>query len=211
MKARDFIYDLVENTELRKATDLEVVLTTFVEGIGNRGDIVKVRPHPAYNKLLLPGLAVYKTPENVAKYAQEVTETNHEKHSSPHALRCINLLERLVLQLPMNKHNPWVIERWHIRAAMRRASYHVMDENCIELPEKPITGPNLDIQNKEFFVTVTVNNCEKARVRCRIHHWSNDPDEYLPYVFEHWKLPAEPLFESDAAEKIEPAPELPAQ
>lgn len=198
LRTKDHHYELVENTEIKRQNDLEVVLTAFVDGIGARGDVVKVRPYTAYNKLLLPGLAVYPTPENISKYARKESDSQEEEHSSPHAQRCVSLLGRLVLGICMNKFNPWVIEKWHIRAALRRASYNVMDDNCIQLPDKPIRGPDLNIQNKEFFVTVTVNNCERARVRCRIHHWAFDPEERLPHVFEHWKLPAEPLFVDEA-------------
>lgn len=51
-----------------KQPDLEVLLTNFVEGVGIKGEIVTVRPNFAYNNLLLPGLAVYATPENVQKF-----------------------------------------------------------------------------------------------------------------------------------------------
>lgn len=64
------------------------VLTTFVEGIGRKGDIVSVKPGVAYNKLLLPGFATYKTPENVEKYSR-TQEDELEKHSSPFAQRVV--------------------------------------------------------------------------------------------------------------------------
>lgn len=93
----------------------------------------------------------------------------------------------------MNKDHPWVLEPWHIRASLRKAGFHILHDSSITLPEQ-ITGPDLTKQNKEFVVTVTVNSTEKAKVRCRIHHWSTDPTERLPYVFEHYKMAAEPLF-----------------
>jgi len=105
----------------------------------------------------------------------------------------VNKLEKLTLQVVMNKTNPWVIEPWHIKTCLRKAGYNA-SEDTITLPESPITGPDLLKQNKEFYVTVTINNLEKARVKCRIHHWSTEPSDRLPYVFEHWKETAEPLF-----------------
>lgn len=92
----------------------------------------------------------------------------------------------------MNKDHPWKVEKWHVRASLRKAGIFVPDE-AIELPKEPITGPDLSKQNKEFCCTITINNCEKATARFRIHHWSTDPSDRLPYVFEHWKSPAEPL------------------
>lgn len=105
------------------------------------------------------------------------------------------MLENKVFGIVMNKDNPWTLEPWHIKASLRKAGYYVA-EDAIELPKEKITGPDLAKQNKEFIVTITVNNLEKAKVRCRIHHWSTDPSERLPYVFNHWLEPAESLFGS---------------
>jgi large subunit ribosomal protein L9 len=94
----------------------------------------------------------------------------------------------------MNKDQPWVIEPWHIRASLRKAGYHILNDSAIQLPKEKITGPDLTKQNKQFIVWVTINKTEKARVKCRIHHWSTDPVERLPYVFEHYRHKAESLF-----------------
>lgn len=103
------------------------------------------------------------------------------------------MLSGCTLAVVMNKETPWLIEKWHIKASLRKAGYNVAEET-ITLPETPISGPDLLKQNKEFYVTVTVNDLEKATVKCRIHHWSTDPSERLPYVLDHWKEVAEPLF-----------------
>lgn len=67
---------------------MDVILVSFVEGIGDVGDKVTVRPTVAYNSLLLPGLAVYATPENIAKYENKDDGAREEKtHSSPFAQR----------------------------------------------------------------------------------------------------------------------------
>ncbi|XP_058116649.1 large ribosomal subunit protein bL9m-like [Anopheles ziemanni] len=193
LRGKHYVYDLVEDTTIAKKPILEVVLTTFVEGVGSKGDVVSLKPNIAYNKLLLPGLAVYKTPESVAKYATVKDAKVKEVHSSTYAQRTVNKLESLILAVVMNKDHPWKIEPWHIKASLRKAGYYV-PEHAITLPETPITGPDLLKQNKEFYCTITTNNLEKARVHCRIHHWSTEPSDRLPYVFEHWKLDSEPLF-----------------
>lgn len=195
LRGRHFVYDLIEDTSMRPQINLELILTSFVEGVGQKGDVVTVKHNFGYNKLLLPGLAVYKTPENLEKYAsnRQMTQTDEEKHSSPYAERTVNVLQSLVFNLVMNKDHPWTVEKWHIRASFRKMNIYVPDE-CIELPEEPITGPDMNKQNKEFFVTVTINNLEKARVKFRIHHWATEPSERLPYVYEFWKQPTEPIF-----------------
>lgn len=174
---------------------MEVVLTAFVDGIGAKGDVVSVKQHLAYNKLLLPGLAVYKTPANQARYTKAANDDAEIEHSSPFAQRTVNVLESRILGIIMNKDNPWVLKPWHVRVSLRKIGINAVDE-AIELPETPITGPDLLKQNKEFVVFVTVNGLEKAKVRCRIHHWSSDSSERLPHIHEHWKEAAEPLFGS---------------
>lgn len=197
------MYDLVEDTTIRKRPNMEVVLTAFVDGIGDKGDVVSLKQHYAYNRLLLPGLAVYKTDENLARYAKTAVEKVQVTHSSPFAQRTVNVLESRVLAVVMNKDNPWVLEPWHIRASLRKAGVNAVDE-AIELPKEPITGPDMLKQNKEFVVVVTVNGLEKAQVRCRIHHWSSDTSERLPHVHEHWKEPAEPLLFGGAEQPQQP-------
>ncbi|XP_064550412.1 large ribosomal subunit protein bL9m [Drosophila montana] len=194
MRAKHFIYELVEDTLVKKRPNLEVVLKTFVEGVGDKGDVVSMKPHFVYNKLLLPGLATYKTPENMAKYAKTEAEKSSVQHSSAYAQRTVNMLESIVLAVIMNKDEPWVLEPWHIKASLRKAGFHCKEE-CITLPKERIEGPDLRKENKEFCCTITINKLEQAKLRCRIHHWSTDPSERLPYVLEHWKMPAEPLLD----------------
>lgn len=194
LRGKHHVYDLVEDRSIKKRPNLEVILTAFVSGVGDRGEIVSLPRSEAYNKLLLPGVAVYKTDENIEKYVNTRDSKKEEvTHSSPYAQRTVNVLQSRVFAIVMNKDQPWVLQPWHIRASLRKQGVHA-DESTIELPEEPITGPDLKKQNKEFLVTVTVNNMEKATVRCRIHHWSTDPSNRLPFVYGHWKLPAEPLF-----------------
>lgn len=194
LRGKHHVYDLIEDRSIKKRPNLEVILTAFVNGIGDRGDIVSLQRTEAYNKLLLPGLAVYKTDENVKKYASINDVANKEiVHSSAYAQRTVNVLQNRILAVIMNKDEPWTLEPWHIKASLRKAGMHAAD-GTIELPKDPITGPDMLKEGKEFIVTVTINNMEKAKVRCRIHHWSTDPSNRLPYVIDHWKLPAEPLF-----------------
>lgn len=91
LRAKHFVYDLVEDTLIKKSKQLEVVLTTFVEGVGDKGDIVSLKPQYAYNNLLLPGLAVYKTDENIKKYQKTEEDKRTILHSSPFAQRVCSI------------------------------------------------------------------------------------------------------------------------
>ncbi|KAL7019786.1 hypothetical protein ACKWTF_011247 [Chironomus riparius] len=198
LRGKHYNYVMVEDSNTKKQPDVEVVLKQFVSGIGRKGEVVKLRPNYAYNHLLLTGLADYVTPENVEKYKPKLGEDNEEEnHSSQFAQRTVNMLQNRVFAIVMNKEQPWVVEPWHIRASLRKCGYYIKSDSSIELPNEKITGPDMMKQNKEFYVTVTINGLEKARVKCRIHHWSTDPSDRLPYVYEHWLQSAEPIIPED--------------
>ncbi|XP_008555280.1 39S ribosomal protein L9, mitochondrial [Microplitis demolitor] len=190
-KGRYFIYDLVENTDIRKKENLDVILTSFVEGIGVRGDRLSLHPKIAYNQLLLPGLAVYASPENIKKFEKEVGVPT-QIFSSPWAPSTMRVLARTLLEVYMSADNPWTLTPEHVRSAFREQKIH-MDKDCVTLPERPINGPDLEMENKEFYVTVTINQREKVNVRCRIRYRSNNPNKIIPDLEAHLKK-SEPIY-----------------
>ncbi|KAL1130574.1 hypothetical protein AAG570_011820, partial [Ranatra chinensis] len=203
-KARDYIYDLVEDTDIKKKPDVQVILKTSVEGIGNMGDCVTLKRNMGYQKLLLPGLAEYATPEAIERMKSLKASRNQLEYSSPTApglvfLQTVSFLRRQILSVVMNKELEWTLEPWHIRVAFRKAGIH-MPQDAIQLPDKPIKGPDLNLEGKDFIVTVTINKREKVGVRCRIHHWSTSLANRLQYVKYPWMLEGEPIFEEQAAE-----------
>lgn len=157
--------------------------------------MISVRPHKAYKTLLLPGLAVYDTPENRKLYDTDIKI--QEERRSPFVQRTINVFQRRLVHVTMNKFNAWTLEPWHIRISMRKAALHVKSDAQIRLPKEPICGPDPAKQGKEFFVGIMVNGEVEAKVRCRIHHYTSDAKLREHYVFEHWKQPAELLFPND--------------
>lgn len=59
--------------------------------LGSRGQVVKVSPYKARNHLLLPGLAVYASPENLEKYSIIIDDASQEDQpSSPFAISVWN-------------------------------------------------------------------------------------------------------------------------
>ncbi|XP_059053250.1 large ribosomal subunit protein bL9m [Achroia grisella] len=197
MKARHFVYDLVEDTNVQKQPNVKVILKHFVDGVGNKGDVLNLKPMIAYRDFLVPGLAVYASPKNLAKYeTTEIKTTEEEKFSSPYVQRTMSCLSRLVLNVTMSKLQPWTLEPWHIKACFRKTGF-VVPEYAIEMPPVAIKGPDLKLQEKEFFITVTINKTEKVNVRCRIHHWATGLDR-LPWEEFHWKKPLEALIPEQA-------------
>lgn len=68
----------------------------------------------------------------------------------------MKMLKKKTLSVYMNMREPWTIQPWHIRVMFRQNGVHILDENVIKLPEKPINGPDLKLEGKDFAITVTV-------------------------------------------------------
>lgn len=67
--------------------DSSINLFNLFLGIGHKGEQVSVKPNFAYERLLLPKLAVYASPENLELMKNNLYQTNNEeKHSSIEAL-----------------------------------------------------------------------------------------------------------------------------
>jgi large subunit ribosomal protein L9 len=194
LKKKHFIYEVVEHVALKKRKPLDLILTKFVTGVGNIGTRVTMPPNRAYNKFLLPGLAVYATPENIEKYRKLATEVDDAPFSSVTVEQTMQYLSCMRILMIMSKDVPWTLEKWHVRTNFRKAGI-IVPTDAITMPEKSISGPNLDIDGKEFYVTLTLNNCEKIKMRCCIYHWG--ADSITQTVPEFWKLPLEPIFPED--------------
>lgn len=186
---------MIEDSNIVRKPEINVILTDYVDGLGHKGDLVQVRPHKAYKTLILPGLAVFDNPENRKKYD---TDTKLQiTRRSPFVQRTINFFQKRLVYVTLNKSNSWTLKPWHVRVSMRKAALYVNDDAQIRLPKEPICGPDPAKQGKEFFVGVMVNGEVEAKVRCRIHHYSSDPKQREPYINEHWLHPAELLFPND--------------
>jgi len=64
-------------------------------------------------------------------------------------------------------------------------------KELFKYPQNKIKGPNLEYENKEFYVQVTLNGKETIKVRCRLHHIGEPNDSSL------WWKPALPIFPED--------------
>lgn len=177
----DYIYDYVEDTDLRPSKPIKVLLINHVDELGVPGDIVEVDQERARFELILSGLATYASPFNLKKYQNLIEKRDKERigPSSPFSRVTVKRLEKEVIEVVVSDNVEWTLQKWHVKVALRKAGYNVPDY-AIELPKTEISGP--DIQGKEgkdFAVTVTINNHEKVPVRCCIHHAG------LP-LKEHW-------------------------
>lgn len=62
--------------------DINVLLTASVEGIGEKGEVVSMRPNAAYYKVLLPGLGTYSEIKGDETKERLVSETFNAKRVS---------------------------------------------------------------------------------------------------------------------------------
>lgn len=190
---------MVEDTRSRPQKPIDVILTSYVPSIGNVGEKISMKPAQAYNKLLLPGLAVYANPENIERYREVIEKAKRSmpEYSSKWAPITQQILSTLLLSVVVAKDNPWTLQKFHIRAAFRKINIQVPD-HAITMPKNEITGPDLDKQNKEFYITVTINNRETVKVRCRLHHFTLQENEKLPFN-DYWKKQEPAIFPEDQA------------
>jgi len=175
-----FIYEVVQDTKEKPVKKIEVILTDTVEDIGVRGEVVSLDARRARRMVLLPRRGHYATPENILKFRGLSIHDDPSQYSSKDAKKTVEHLGGMLLTVSMNVHTPWVIQPWHVQVAFRKAGVH-MPVEAIELPSEEITGPNLDYQEKQFYVIVTVNGRERVAVRCDLHHVSGAPKHRLPW------------------------------
>lgn len=174
LRPKQFIYDLIEDTNIRKRKPLDLILTQYVTGLGNAGTRISMPPNIAYKTLLLPRLADYATPENIAKYTQiAVDQADNVPFSSATVEDTMKNLSQMEIPIAMSKDVPWTLEKWHVRANLRLAGVNI-SEDAITMPDETIAGPNLDIEGKEFYVTLMINNREQVKVKCYLNHWVED-------------------------------------
>uniref|UniRef100_A0A2R5LJC3 Large ribosomal subunit protein bL9m n=1 Tax=Ornithodoros turicata TaxID=34597 RepID=A0A2R5LJC3_9ACAR len=184
LRKRHYVYEYDEITEQKKKENIDVILTRHVDGKGDKWDIISVPSYYAYFNLILPGYAMYASPENLElreKHKQKKIEAG-PTFSSPYASLTIRLMETRTYNLSMNRDLPWTVEPWHVRVALRKTGVVVRDESVL-LPETPIVGPDPSMQGKVFALNILVNGMDKAHVLMRINlthkDYKNDPR--VPY------------------------------
>jgi len=181
---------------------VKVILTHNVDDYGVKGQIISFPAIDVQRDLILPGYAVYHNEENLAKYADIIIPEETKMNSSDSARKLAMFWSKRVLDVCMNMDNPWTIEKWHIKASLRKHKTWVPSEDCIEIPGGPISGPDLSLQNKEFISILRINNFERVKVRCRIHHLATEPERQIK--LESWYIrQAEPVHEHERQELLD--------
>lgn len=165
LKSRHMIYEMLESPYSKKRKYVLVKLKQDIVGVGAKGTIIELHPDKAYERFLLPKLADYVSPEEEEEFRNRPKEHFDQTSVS----NVIDLLSSTDLSITMSPTEPWTIEKWHVSVSFRKCGIFV-PEDAITLPEKPISGPNKEAENKVFIINVEVNENTNVKVKCRIHH-----------------------------------------
>ena len=109
--------------------------------------------------MLLPGLAVYASPENLNKYENITIAEDAVSYSSSTVRVSMSELKKMVVPLVMSGQHHWKIEPKHIKFAFLSQGI-IVDESNITLPDVLIKGPDPTVIEKEFGVDVKVIRIE---------------------------------------------------
>jgi len=196
------VYKVEENQD-DKDTHVKLILLKTVEEFGIKGQIISPPSTRGNRDLLLTGLAVYHNEENLQKYADIIIPENTQLYSSDIAQQMVWRWGRKTVSVDVSWDNKWTLEKWHVVAAFRKYKTFVTEDQ-VSVPglEKGgvITGPDPDINNKEFIAVLTINKVDKVKVRCRIHQVSRrQPDKQVDvkHFCHHF---AEPVWEHEREE-----------
>ena len=122
-----------------------------------RGQIRTLNAKIARQELLLPGIGVYASPDNLEKYKDIVIPEDTMISSSESSQEIIVDLSKKVFAIVMSSQNNWTLEPKHIKFAMMVEGL-LIEEDCVILPsDVKIEGPNSSVNEKEFAVDIQVS------------------------------------------------------
>jgi len=144
------IYEVEEKSQPHH--NVKLILLRNVDDYGVKGQVVIVPFHLAHPKLLLPGFASYYTEENVEKHKDIILPEDSIINSSASAKDFIAFFSKRVFDVCLSSSTPWTIEKWHIKASLRKHRVWVNDEQ-IEIPGGKVTDPTSNWRTKSSLLS----------------------------------------------------------
>ncbi|KAI0237956.1 39S ribosomal protein L9, mitochondrial [Lamellibrachia satsuma] len=185
LKRREYIYSIEENTDLKPAGNMTVILVKDVEGVGLRGQVLTVTKKLARNVLIPTSAAIYASPENLMKNEEERKNIEDIPRQSIVAQKTIRQLQAMTLRIPMNPNVSWTLNKTHVRVAFRKMGVQV-PQDCITIPDEAIT------EFGDATVKVTVNKLDTIPVKAIIYPYNTNAVEQQPLP-KPWKKTRVPL------------------
>jgi len=174
---------------------IQIILTKSIEEFGSRGQVLTMPSEKAHKELLYHGLAVYASPENLKAYKDILIPEDAVQFSSKSVQKSYSELSRKVICVVMHDTNPWTLEKWHVRLALRNLGVMVDSDDLLSF--KAVRGPSPDLQGKELCVRLKVNQLEDIRLRMVVYQTS----EREAYVDDEDDAPLEDIL---AKEEVPP-------
>lgn len=197
-KYRRYEVEISDDEEKTAETPIKIILLKSLEDYGKRGQILSIPRHLALKDLLLPGLAIYASPENLNIYKDIIIAEDSIQYSSEIVRKVLSRLSRLCVPVLMSRNHPWTLERWHIRSSMRKIGLEVNDVESVRLPDQTISGPDDNLESKEFPIWLKINDFETVPFRCVLFHWSADDEVVDECPPPGWNVRFhEPVYETD--------------
>jgi len=219
----DVLYQRYEMCEEETEADetvppIQIILVKPIEEFGKKGQVLTMPSEKAHKELLYHGLAVYASPANLETYKDILIPEDAVQFSSKYIQKNYAELSRKVLCLTMHDLNPWKLEKWHVRLAMRQEGIYVQNDDAITINSKTLTGPDSRLQGKELLVKLKVNQLEDIRLRAVIYQnseklFTGDEDADIPMedILAKDEIPPpgwqwmfnEPVFEDERQELLQ--------
>ena len=172
------------NENITPRSDIQCLLTAYVDEIGFPGEIVIVKRRIFRHELFPLGLAVYPTPENIAEVRARIKDSGQldkYKNFTPYTRRTLRELSGLHLPIPMNADTDWILNRSHVRVALRKVKVECLDEVCLKLPDSLIVEPG------EITLGITVNKTHTVKFRATVYLVdSKNKDQQKPEMPDLW-------------------------
>lgn len=193
LKRREYIYTVIDNTDLKPAGNMPVILVKDVEGVGLQGEVLSVAKNLSRNMLLPTGAAIYASPENLAKHKEERKDIEDVPRQSIVAQKTIRQLQAMTLRIPMNPNVSWTLNKTHVRVAFRKTGVQV-PHDCLTIPDEAVT------QFGDTVVKVTVNKLDTIAVKAVIYPYDTIALEQpsLPSPWKKTRVPVGTILDNQA-------------
>ncbi|OAF67115.1 39S ribosomal protein L9, mitochondrial [Intoshia linei] len=159
-KVRNRVYRNVfeVDREVKYGDTMNVLLNCNVEGIGIEGEVVSVDKKLARDLLIPSQQALYTSTENLEKMKIRMSKKKSDDSFkiSENLAKTIRLLECMTLPIPMNGNVDWILNKYHIRIALRRAGV-IIPLDKISVPDNISTAQDVKIQveiNPKRIITI---------------------------------------------------------
>eukprot|EP00054_Salpingoeca_dolichothecata_P015498 m.89473 g.89473 ORF g.89473 m.89473 type:complete len:177 (+) comp21522_c0_seq2:3-533(+) len=118
-----------------KKKQLDVILVSSLPGLGDKGDLITLKPGFARNFLIPKKMAVYATPENIEKH---FVEKEKAEEADTHLSALAYKFQKRSLKFKRGERNQWKITAEMLVESARKQMFLEIPEARLHLPD-PIT------------------------------------------------------------------------